>query len=88
MEVHVQKWSSKTPHSHGYYTASYSSYGIDDHNYCRNPSNYAGVYGVTPPTELNDGRSVTQFKLTQRLQQVSLYLCFPDITDGILCNRF
>lgn len=32
-----QKWSSQSPHRHGFYTAKYKARGIGDNNYCRNP---------------------------------------------------
>lgn len=34
-----QRWDSQLPHTHAFLPRFYSSAGIGEHNYCRNPDN-------------------------------------------------
>ncbi|XP_077997548.1 uncharacterized protein LOC144450729 isoform X2 [Glandiceps talaboti] len=42
-----QKWESQVPHTHSRIPGRYPTAGLDDHNYCRNPDNEAGIWCFT-----------------------------------------
>ncbi|EDV25033.1 uncharacterized protein TRIADDRAFT_25018 [Trichoplax adhaerens] len=47
-----QNWTSQKPHKHDYIPLDYPSEGLEDSNYCRNPSGSAGPWCYTTDPQI------------------------------------